>query len=288
MHRRPKAKRLALIAVGSLLSSLSVAFFLAPSGLLSGGISGVGLILFYTFGVPVSAVVALLNIPIMIVGFKHLHYLYMIRSLVGVAAFALLLALWQSLVPEPAPLVDDVFLNALFGGILSGTGFGLMFRGRGSAGGTDVLSLILNRRLSVGLGTLTFAFNAVPLLAGVFLIDVRLLGYTLMSLYVAALVIDRIQVGLFRSKTVMIVSGKYELMTEQIISRVRRGVTLLHGEGGFTHGPKTVILTTVSLPQLTKLKEVVGEVDPEAFMTVSDASEVLGRGFGAVMEEESR
>ena len=153
-------------------------------------------------------------------------------------------------------------------------------------GGTDIIALVLNRTYSFSLGSSAFAFNALPVVLGLLLFDFKLIGYTLVTMYVSAYVVDRVQVGLVSSKIVTIVSAKHEEIAQAIIERIHRGVTLLHGEGAFSRSDRQIILTTISLTQLTKLKDIVAELDPAAFMTVSDASEVLGKGFSRVRDDD--
>jgi uncharacterized membrane-anchored protein YitT (DUF2179 family) len=279
-------ERIALIVTGSLFASLSITLFIQPAGLLSGGLSGLALMLEYTLKVPTGLSVLLLNIPVFYLGLRRLQLGYMLRSLIGVVSFAVFLFAWGRLLDIQEPVIDDILLTALFGGAMNGIGYGLIFRGRGSVGGTDIIALILNRLYSFSLGSSGFVLNAVPLFIGLFLFDIKLIGYTLISMYVTSSLIDRVQAGLIRSKTVMIVSSRHEEISQAVIHRIRRGVTLLQGQGAFSRDDKRVILTTVSLTQLTKLKDIVAELDPTAFMTVSDASEVLGKGFGKVRDDD--
>lgn len=279
-------ERVALIVVGSLFASLSIRLFIQPAGLLSGGLSGLALMLEYTVKVPTGLAILLLNIPVFYVGLRRLQLGYMLRSLIGVITFAVFLFGWGRLLDIREPITDDILLTALFGGAMNGIGYGLVFRGRGSVGGTDIIASILNRLYSFSLGSSGFFLNSVPLIIGLLLFDIKLIGYTLVSMYVTSNLVDRVQAGLIRSKTVMIVSSRHEEISQAIIQRVRRGVTLLQGQGAFSRDDKRVILTTVSLTQLTKLKDIVAELDPAAFMTVSDASEVLGKGFGKVRDDD--
>ena len=154
-------------------------------------------------------------------------------------------------------------------------------------GGTDIIALVLNRAYSFSLGSGAFVFNALPVVIALLLFDLKLIGYTLVTMFVSAYVVDRVQAGLIRSKIVTIVSARHEEISQAIIERIGRGVTLLHGEGAFSRSHKQIILTTVSLTQLTKLKDIVAELDHTAFMTVSDASEVLGKGFGLVRDDDN-
>lgn len=281
-----RRNQLALIIAGSLLASLSIKLFIQPAGLLSGGVSGIALMLEYTLGIPISLSVLILNIPIFYLGLKRLQRGYMLRSLVGVLSFTLFLFGWGLLIRVDRPIVDDILLSALFGGALNGIGFGLIFKGRGSVGGTDLIALILNKTYSFSLGSCGFALNAMPLVVGILLFDIRLIGYTLVAMYLSARLVDKAQVSFITSKTIMIVSTHHEEIAQAIIQRIGRGVTLLQGQGAFSRGDRRVVLTTVSLTQLAKLKDIVADLDPAAFMTVTDTSEVLGKGFARVRDDD--
>lgn len=278
--------RVARIIAGSLIASLSIRLFIRPAGLLSGGLSGIALVLEYTLGIPLALSVFVLNIPVFYLGLRKLQRGYMLRSLIGVLSFTLFLLAWEQLIRIDEPITEDLLLTALFGGALNGIGLGMVFRGRGSVGGTDIIALVLNRTYSFSLGSSGFALNAIPLVIGVFLFDVRSIGYTLVAMYVSSKLVDKVQAGFITSKTVMIVSTRHEDISQAIIQRVHRGVTLIQGQGAFSRDDKRVILTTISLTQLPKLKDIVAELDPDAFMTVTDTSEVLGKGFSKVKEDD--
>jgi len=260
--------------------------FIRPAGLLSGGLSGIALVLEYTLGIPLALSVFVLNIPVFYLGLRKLQRGYMLRSLIGVLSFTLFLLAWEQLIRIDQPITEDLLLTALFGGALNGIGLGMVFRGRGSVGGTDIIALVLNRTYSFSLGSSGFALNAIPLVIGVFLFDIRSIGYTLVAMYVSSKLVDKVQAGFITSKTVTIVSTRHEDISQAIIQRVHRGVTLIQGQGAFSRDDKRVILTTISLTQLPKLKDIVAELDPDAFMTVTDTSEVLGKGFSKVKEDD--
>jgi len=278
--------RVARIIAGSLIASLSIRLFIRPAGLLSGGLSGIALVLEYTLGIPLALSVFVLNIPVFYLGLRKLQRGYMLRSLIGVLSFTLFLLAWEQLIRIDEPITEDLLLTALFGGALNGIGLGMVFRGRGSVGGTDIIALVLNRTYSFSLGSSGFALNAIPLVIGVFLFDIRSIGYTLVAMYVSSKLVDKVQAGFITSKTVTIVSTRHEDISQAIIQRVHRGVTLIQGQGAFSRDDKRVILTTISLTQLPKLKDIVAELDPDAFMTVTDTSEVLGKGFSKVKEDD--
>ena len=278
-----RADRIAMIVIGSLFASLSMHLFIAPAGILSGGLSGLALLLHYTLKAPIGLSVLVLNIPVFYLGIKKLQRGYIYRSLIGAGCFVAFLSGWDALLDIKEPLVDDLLLSALFGGVVNGIGLGLTFRGRGSVGGTDIIAG--QPRILVQQEAVHSSHASRD--SGLVLFDLKLIGYTLVTMFVSAYVVDRVQAGLIRSKVVTIISAKHEEISQAIIARIGRGVTLLHGEGAFSHSSKQIILTTVSLTQLTKLKDIVAELDHTAFMTVSDASEVLGKGFGLVRDDDN-
>lgn len=264
------------LLLGSLIAAFSIRNFLASAGLLAGGISGLALVLNYLAGLPLELTIIGLNIPIFLIGLRYLHWGYLFRSLIGVGSFSFFLYLFRFF---PPLRLDDILLSAIFGGFLSGVGYGLLFRARGSVGGTDIIALVLHRLYAVGVGEINLAFNVLIMLLSTVLFDLRVVGYTLISMFITGYVVDQIQLGLNRAKTVIIISNQAEPLAEAILYRLHRGVTFLHGEGAFSHTPKRVILCTVSLTQLAKLKDLVMALDPDAFLMVSDTVEVLGKGF---------
>lgn len=269
--------RLLEIIVGSLISAIGINMFVVPNHLLAGGVSGISLLLYYLFGLPVSVMLIVINIPIFILGFWKLHYGYVMRSLLGLGSLSLFIALTRPIVP--AVNVNDLLLAAIFGGVMQGFGYGLVFRGRGSTGGADIISLILRRKWSTNVGATNFIMNAVIMACSTAFFDVRLVGYTLISMYISGVVLDKVQLGFDRAKNVLIVSDRANEVTEAILHRIGRGVTILKGKGAYSHAEKEVLMTSITITQLAKLKDVVYEEDPGAFVTVWEASEVLGRGF---------
>lgn len=270
------------IITGSFIAALSMRLFIIPNGLIAGGVSGLALIIHYLTGWEVSLLIIFMNIPIFYIGWRFLHAGYIRRSLLGVVGFSLFLRIFSGLPGLVYP--EELILPALFGGFINGLGFGLIFRGRGSTGGTDIISLILNRLYSYGVGSLNLVWNALVMVLGTFIYDFRLVGYTLISTFVAGYVIDRIQLGFNRGMWVMIVSSNPDALAQAILNRLCRGVTILEGEGGYTGTAKKVLITTVSKTQLAKLKEIVAVIDKKAFVTVHETAEVLGGGFSQYLE----
>jgi len=269
--------KLLQIIIGSFFAAIGINMFIVPNHLLAGGVSGISIIVHYIFGYSIPILMLLINIPIFIAGFYKLHYGYVMRSLLGLGSLALFISLTKLYLPPI--LVNDLLIAALFGGLLQGLGYGLIFKGRGSSGGTDIISLILRRKYSFNVGSCNFLMNAIIMAISLSFFEIKYVGYTLVSMFISGYVIDKIQLGLDRANNVFIISDRSNEVAEVIMHEIGRGVTLLQGRGAYSQTDKEVILTSISMTQLPKLKDVVYLEDPAAFMMVGEASEVFGRGF---------
>jgi uncharacterized membrane-anchored protein YitT (DUF2179 family) len=176
-------------------------------------------------------------------------------------------------------VVDDVLLAAIYGGVISGVGSGLVFRADGSAGGTDIVAALAKKYYGANISYVGFAINCVLMTVAAFLFGFKPAMYTLLSMYVAASITDRVIQGFNTKKTVIIISDHSEQIASAILREIGRGVTLLRGQGGYTLEDKNIVFVVVTLTQIAKIKPLINAVDPAAFMIVQDAVEVLGRGF---------
>jgi uncharacterized membrane-anchored protein YitT (DUF2179 family) len=267
---------LLLITAGAMLIAISLNTILIPYGLLAGGITGLSLILFYLFKIPVFLGILVLNIPIFWWGSKEINRSFFFYSLIGTAALSILQPVTYGYIQYPRL---DMILAAIFGGALSGVGFGLIFRGHGSTGGTDIISVVLRKKKSLGIGEVSFYSNLLVIIISLFFFPLNIGLYTIISIFVTGKMIDVIITGINVSKSVFIVSNHSPVISDRIIRELHRGVTHFIGEGAFTHREKTIINCVLNRFELARLKKIVMETDPDAFMYISDASEVLGRGF---------
>jgi len=263
------------IMLGAFIVSLSVNSLLVPHKLLSGGVTGIAILLHYFLALPTGVVVLAINVPIFALGIKYISKRFAFFSLVGTISFVFFLTLTKNI----SLPVNDQILAAVSGGVLNGIGMGIIFRSRGSLGGTDILAVICNRFSSVSIGSILMAANAIILLISAFYFNVQLALYTMISMYISTRVVDFVQDGLNYRKSIVIISDKPSEITEAILENLHRGVTFLHGEGAYTHQKKEIIYCIIKTMELAKLKEIVIKIDPKAFMSVSDAKEVLGKGF---------
>jgi len=265
------------VAIGCLLSSLAINAFLVPHHLLSGGVSGLAIIFYFLFGFPIGVQILLMNIPLLYAGYRLLGREYTIGTIYGTILFSL--AVDATMFVSQFNLIDDPIISAITGGVLAGIGSGLIFRVNGSAGGLDIVAAIVKKYYSLNFGAVGFAINCLIMGVAAVLFGLKLAMLTLISMFISASLTDKVVEGFNRKKTVFIVSYNTDAIIDVILKEVGRGVTILHGQGAFTRQTKQVLFVVVSLTQIAKIKQLVDEVDPHAFMIVQDAAEVMGRGF---------
>jgi uncharacterized membrane-anchored protein YitT (DUF2179 family) len=266
-----------MIILGGAIGGISFNVFLIPHKLLSGGVSGIALILKYLFDLNPGVLIFVFNIPIFIAGYKYVDKEFILLSLIGMTAFSVSIDAFSFL--RDIIYINDTLLSCLYGGVLNGIGMGIVFRNRASQGGVDIIAVIFKKYFSMNLGSTSLIINfAIVAIASMFY-GLKLAMYTLVSMYVASSVLDKVQQGFGSSKSIMIITNNEQQVADAILKELDRGVTYLDGEGAYTGTKKRVIYCIVTLKQLAKLKQIVREIDDKAFMAVSETSEVLGHGF---------
>ena len=271
-----RCMRYAGITLGCFIASASINLFLVPSHLLTGGATGIAIIVYYLTGLPIGLQTLLYNIPILIASWKTMGREYTIDVVIGTVIFSVALDLLKFL-NGYAPLSDSM-LSAIFGGVFNGIGYGIVFRMNGSTGGFDVIGAIVKKYWSLSMGGAIFAFNCIIMCIAAFLFGIAPAMFTLICMFVNATVTDRVVAGFNHRKAVLIVSDQAQAIAKSIME-FGRGVTFLHGQGAFTGKERNVVFVVVKLTQLIKIKLITHTVDPHAFMIVMSANEVMGRGF---------
>ena len=263
------------IAIGAIVAAFGVQGFIVPSRLGGGGIGGIALLLYYTLKLPIGLMTFFLNIPLFVLGWREVNRKFVFKTIWGLAIFSLFLDLFKGV---QTIAIDDIFLGALYGGVISGISSSLIFHFGGSLGGTDIVSKVIQRKYGVPMGTSSLAINGVIIMISWAILGSKAALYTLVTLFVYGRVLDLIQSGV-PSKSITIISDQSEALVNRIMADLGRGATFLHGRGAYSCEPKDVIICVVSLPEIGRLKQAVREVDPQAFMIVQNAGEVFGRGF---------
>ena len=267
---------LLLIAVGSVLCAVAVNGILIPKQFFSAGFTGLALIIHYLFpSLSVAVLYFLLNIPLFALGWIYVGRRFFLYSLAGVLIFSGTLV-WVHI---PLP-VQDKMLGVLFAGILVGAGSGIILRSLGSAGGLDILSVMFLKIFSIRLGTTILAFNGIVLVAGAVFFSLERALYTMVYIYVTSAMVNVVVTGLSQRKAVFIISPLWEKISQEIMEKIKRGVTIMEGRGGYTGKEIPILYTVITFQELSRLKNLVSGIDPDVFVVVSDTLEVMGTRIG--------
>ncbi len=276
---------LAYLLAGATVLALAMVLFLIPAELAAGGVSGLALVLHHYTGWPIGAMTFAFNVPLFALGWRYLGGpRFAWRTVLTVFAFStvvdLLPLVWQ--VPL---LTNDSVLQVLYGGVLSGIGAGLIYRGKGTSGGTDILARILAYRFGIPMAQSYLTADAAVLLAAGATFGWEKAMYALVVLYIAGLAAEGVHQGANIARTALIITTRPQEVTQAILHRLDRGATIIPARGAYTGQPRPIVYCVLSRTDVPKLKALVREIDPQAFMVVGQAHEVLGEGFQPLTEE---
>ena len=270
------------ILLGCVIGGAAYPMFLTPNNIAPGGLTGVGMILNYLFSVPVGLSSMLMNVPLFIIGYRAMGRVFVWRSLVATVVFSLAIDLIRV-----QPVTTDPLLATLYGGVLMGTGLGLILRGGATTGGTDMIARMVHKRLPfISVGMFLFIIDCcVVLLAGVIMGTSEAL-YALICIFASSKVIDMVMAGFSSNKACFIITPEWDKVTGRILSDMNRGVTQLTARGAYSGKERPVVLCVTSRQEVARLKDIVREEDENAFMFVTEAHEALGEGFSRLGGEE--
>lgn len=265
--------------LGALVQALSMRLFLVPGELVSGGISGAAQIINHFVSVPIGLMVFIGNIPLFILGWRFLGGpRFAARTAFAVAAFSFLTDTLVLFIPTTGVTQDNV-LNGLYGGVLLGIGLGLVYRGSGTSGGSDILGRILNFKFGISISMAYMITDTLVVLAGGFAFSWEKALYGLVVIYVSGLAAEMVSEGTSVFRTAIIVTSKADEVIHEIMYEMERGVTILSGKGGYTGEEKPVLYCVITRSEVNQVKDTVKNIDPDAFMVIGDAHEALGEGF---------
>ncbi len=275
-----------LITLGSVIMAVGYVFFIAPHKIVPGGVYGIGIVLNHLLGIPVGLTGLAFNIPLTIIGIRILGPRFGIKTIVGFVLASIfidgLTLLWGS-----TPLVpEDILLSSIFGGALIGFGLGLIFKSKATSGGSTIVAMIMSKFTKIPIGQTLVIVDSVIVLVGLVAFgDWTIPLYSWIAIYITGKVIDVVLQGVSYEKTLFIISDKYKEISEKILYDLNRGGTFLEGKGMYNQDEKKVIFVNVSRREMAILQEFIHEIDPDAFVTVIDASEILGKGFKSLNEK---
>jgi uncharacterized membrane-anchored protein YitT (DUF2179 family) len=268
-------RRALFIFVGAVLMAVGLEIFLVPNKVIDGGIVGISIILSHLLGMNLGLFIFLLNIPFFFIGYKQIGKTFALSTLFGITILSIATTLFH---PVPA-FTEDILLATVFGGIILGIGVGLVIRYGGSLDGTEILAILANKRLPFSVGEIIMFFNIFILGSAGFVFGWNRAMYSLIAYFVAYKTIDIVIQGLDESKSAWIISDQHREIGDAILARLGRGVTYLNGEGAYTGDDKKVIFCIITRLEEAKLKSIVEDIDPSAFLAVANIAEVRGGRF---------
>ena len=276
-----------LIALGALIQAVSLRIFFVPANLASGGVSGISQLINHFTGWPIGLMILIGNIPLFALGWRFLGgHRFALRTVVAIITYSLLTDLLLKIPIFTTyanvlinDLRGDIFLNSLYGAIISGIGYGFVYRARGTSGGSDILARILNKWRGVSMTQSYLVVDTAVILSAGFVFGWKQALYAMITLYVSGLVSETVLEGGGTVRTAMIVTSKPEDVSARVMEDLERGVTVLEGTGAFTGTSKPVLYCVITRAEVATLKTIVNEIDPEAFMVIGVAHEALGEGF---------
>ncbi len=283
----PTIRDYALIIFSSIIQAVALRLFFIPANLASGGVSGIAQLLNHFTGWPIGMMVLIGNIPLFILGWRFLGgYRFAMRTAVAIITYSIFTDL---LVKIPLfnyyanILIDDlrgdIFLDALYGAIIGGIGYGLVYRARGTSGGSDILARILNNWRGISMTQSYLMVDTVVILSAGFVFGWKEALYAMITLYVSGIVSETVLEGGATVRTAMIVTNKVDEISARVLEDLERGVTVLDATGAYTGEYRPVLYCVISRSEVATLKAIIHEIDPNAFMVIGVAHEALGEGF---------
>ncbi|MBO8154971.1 MAG: YitT family protein [Bacillaceae bacterium] len=275
-----KVKNLIFILFGSAVFSFGIVHFNIQNNLAEGGFTGITLLLYYLFRWDPAITNILLNVPVFFLGWKLLGRNTFYYTIIGTFAVSLFLWIFQKYPLSSISLQEDMTLAALYAGIFVGVGLGIIFRYGGTTGGVDIIARLVHKYVGWSMGRTMFLFDAAVILASILFYLQPLEGmYTLVAVFIGARVIDFIQEGAYAARGATIISSKSDDIARKIIHDMDRGVTVLEGRGSFTGEKRDVLYCVVGRNEIVRLKNIIHDIDPHAFVAVGTVHDVLGEGF---------
>lgn len=267
--------RFCWLIIGAAISATGLEIFLIPNSIIDGGVVGISIITSHLTKIPIGAYLVALNFPFLFMGYKHIGKTFVISTFIGVTALASFVTLLH---PVPG-VTEDLLLAAIFGGVLVGTGVGIIIKNGGSLDGTEIVAILAHRTRGFSIGEVIMFFNIFILGSAGLVFGWDRAMYSLIAYYVAYRTIDVVIDGLDESKSVTIISSKPEEISAAILARLGRGLTHVYGKGGYSKEDKEILYCIVTRLELAKLKSIIQELDDNAFVAIENVHEVLGGGF---------
>lgn len=268
-------KKFIFITLGAVLMAVALEIFLVPNEIIDGGITGISIVLSKITALPLGIFLFIINLPFLFLGYKQIGKTFAISTLYGIVV----MSVTTQLLHHVSPFTNEKILAVLFGGLILGLGVGLVIRFGGSLDGTEIVAILLSKKMRMPVGQIIMVMNVFIFIIAGFVFGWDSAMYSIFTYYMASKVMDIVVEGLNESKSVTIISGEYEEISQTIQDRLGRSTTFMYARGGYTKEDTQVIYCVVTRLELAKLKALVQEIDPKAFIAIEHVSDVLGGNF---------
>ena len=265
-------KKYIYIFIGSIITAIGLEIFLIPNNIIDGGVVGISIMLSAITGLPFGAFLILINLPFLYLGYKHIGKAFAIATTFAVIS----LSFWSSVFLPVLPVTNDYFLAAVFGGIITGTGVGLIIRNGGSLDGTEIVAILTDKKTVFSVGEIVMFMNLFILSSASLVFGWDKAMYSLVAYFVIAKMADVVLKGLEETYSVMIVTSQHTDILNRLMLEMDKGVTVLHGEGGYTKEKRKILYCVVTRLEIDKLKNMVLDIDEGAFVTINPVSDIVG------------
>ncbi len=281
-------KAYTLILVGAFIMASGFVLFITPHNIVPGGVYGISIVIHHYTGFPIGMTALAFDIPLTLIGIRVLGPRFGIKTVVGFVLTAVFVDGLTYFLGEITLVPDDVLLSSIFGGVFIGLGLGLIFKSKATSGGSDIVAMMIAKYTKQPLGQLMIYVDSVIVIVGLFAFnDWKIPLYSLIVIYISGRVVDLVLQGVSYDKTLLIISEKHSEIRDKIIYDLNRGGTFLKGEGMYSGTEKSIIYTVLNRRELAILQDFINKIDPDAFLTVINANEILGKGFKSLREKVS-
>lgn len=273
-------RKMLFLTIGAFIAAIAIEVFLAPNNIIDGGVVGISMIASYKTGINLGLLVALINLPFLFLAFTKMGKKFVLQTFFAVGMFALGLNIFHEHF-----ITNDLLLATVFGGLILGTGVGIILKNEGSLDGTEILSLVVSRKWGLSVGQFIMGLNIFIYGAAGFVFGIENAMYSMITYFIAARVIDTVMEGLNRSKSVRIISDKSDEIGQALIEKLDIGITYIYGQGGYSKVDKKIIYCIISRLEMSNMKEIVKDIDPKAFISVVDVHEAYGARISKKFEK---
>lgn len=278
-HKKTTLKKrlihLLMILIGSVIAGFSLEICLLPNSVIDGGVVGISMMLSHITAISLSIFLVIINIPFVYLGYKQIGKSFALYTLFGILS----LSLWTEFFSNYDSFFQDPLLAAVFGGIILGVGIGIVMRGGGCLDGTEIMAIIFSQKMPFSVGEIIMIFNVFIFGAAGIILGWEQALYSMLTYFVVTKAIDVVLTGFNESKACFIITDEKEAITDALLQRLGRGITVMEAEGGYSKNQKTVLYVIITKLEISKLKSIVEDIDPAAFLTISDVYEVMGGNF---------